>query len=384
MRTMKYRKGVSSITTIVLGVILALLLLVQLPTAARADENHIGVEITIGDRDSGDISIVGVEVDIDTLNARDVSVAAADVEMRGQASGDVSIAAAELLIEADVGGELSAAAADLTYTGTVQGEVNLAAAELHFNGTAEQNANMLGDHVYIDGTINGDLEVRADELFITPGTVITGDFLYKGENEPVLPEGLTIGGAYTYEYIDFDNWEGDMPLLIVPVVALAGVGLALSLLVILPFAVMIGAGMLLLLMTGLTGRTVDGIRQRPLSSMGMGIVVLIGLMLIAALLCITVIGIPLALAIITFYPILLLLGFIVAVLGIPYMVLRKNPADVGGFAKIGLFFVSLILLAILFAIPAIGQVLFAAAVLMGVGAFGAAVLGGRNSGEAAA
>ena len=378
MKTMKYRKGASTFSTIVLGILLALLLLVQMPTTARADENHLGIEITIDDRDSGDISIVGVEVLIDTTEARDISVAAADVEMRGEASGDVSIAAAQIDIDANIGGELSAAAAELTYAGTVQGEVSLAAAELHFNGTAGNGAEFLGADVYLDGTINGDLIVYADQFHASPGSVITGNFEFKGEEEPILPEGLIVGGEYTYTYVDFDEWEGDMSVMIVPVVALAGVGLALTLLVFLPFAVIIGAGILLLLMTGLTGRTVDGIRQRPLASMGMGIVVLIGLMAIAALLCITIIGIPLALAIITFYPILLLLGFIVAVLGIPYMVLRKNPADVGGFAKVGLFFVSLVLLAILFAIPAIGQLLFAAAVLMGVGAFGAAVLGGRN------
>ncbi len=378
MRTIKYRKGASSISAIVLGIILALLVLVQLPSAAWADENRVGIEIDVSTHDQGDLSLVGVEVDINTQDAHNISVAAVEVTMEGAASGDVSIAAAEITIEADISGDLSAAAAEVHYTGTVEGETSLAGAEVRFTGTGN-DVSLLGDDVYLDGVVNGNLRVGADDFVVTPETVINGNFEFRGEEEPVLPEGLTITGTYSFEYVEFEDiFEGDIPLVIVPVVALAGVGVALTLLVLLPFAVIIGAGVLLLLMTGLTSRTIDGIRQRPFSSVGMGVVVLISLMIIAGLLSITVIGIPLALAIITLYPVLLLLGFIVAVLGIPYLVLRKSPADMGGFAKIGLFFVSLLLLAFLFAIPAIGQIALSLAILMGVGAFGAAVLGGRK------
>jgi len=110
----------------------------------------------------------------------------------------------------------------------------------------------------------------------------------------------------------------------------------------------------------------------------MGFVVLVGLFVIAILLCITIIGIPLAIAIFWFYPVLFLIGFIVAVLGVPYLVLSKNPRDTGAGAKLGIFFVSLLVFMFLFAIPGIGQLLFLIIMLMGVGAFGAAVLGGRN------
>jgi hypothetical protein len=209
--------------------------------------------------------------------------------------------------------------------------------------------------------------------------VIAGDFEFKGPHEPILPEGLTIGGTYSYEYSDLnDVFEGDIPEIIFPVIAIAGVGLAVSLLFVLPFAVLIGGGVLLLMMTGLTARTIDGIRQRPFGSIGMGVVVLIGLFAIAVLLCVTVIGIPLALAIFWFYPVLILIGFIIAVLGVPYLVLRKDPRDTGAGAKLGIFFVSLLVLLLLFAIPGVGQLLFFLIMLMGVGAFGAAVLGGRN------
>lgn len=379
MRHTRYRGAAGLISSVILAVLLALLFLSQAPSVAHANENRIGFDMEVVAENGEDISILGADVSVEARDAGDISIAAGDVEVRGNSRGDVSIAGGDITVVGDVGGDLSVAGGDLDMQSNVGGEVSLAGGDVNFTGSSAHDAHIVGGSVNLDGTFSGDLWVAAEHFTVTPGTIITGDFDFKGPIEPNLPEGLTIGGTYTYEYSDLDEvFEGDLPELIFPVIAIAGVVGALSLLFFLPIAVLIGGGVLLLLMTGLTARTIDGIRQRPFGSIGMGVVVLIGLFVIAILLLITIIGIPLAIAIFWFYPVLFLIGFIVAVLGVPYLVLGKNPRDTGAGAKLGIFFVSLLVFMFLFAIPGIGQLLFLIIMLMGVGAFGAAVLGGRN------
>jgi len=379
MRHTRYRGAAGLISSTILAVLLTLLLLLQIPLAAHADENLIGFDLEITADHGEDVSILGGDVTLTAHDAGDVSIVGGDVELNGDSRGEVSIAGGDITVIGDVGRDLSAAGGDITIQSDVGGEVSLAGGDVSFTGTSGRDAHFVGGAVTLDGTFSGDLWVATDHFTVTPGTVIEGDFTFKGPHEPTLPEGLTIGGTYTYEYSDLHRvFHGDIPEVFFPVIAIAGVAGAVSLLLFLPFAVLIGGGVLLLMMTGLTTRTIDGIRQRPFGSIGMGVVVLVGLFAIAVLLCVTIIGIPLALAIFWFYPVLILIGFIVAVLGVPYLVLRKNPRNTGAGAKLGIFFVSLLVLLFLFAIPGVGQLLFLIIMLMGVGAFGAALLGGRN------
>jgi len=380
MRNTRYRGLGGAITTTVLAVLLTLLLMIQLPASAHADENRIGFDINVVAENGDDISILGADVFVEARDAGDISIAAGDVTVEGSTRGEVSIAGGDIEIRGTIGNDLSVAGGDVTIETDVDGEVSLAGGDVTFIGTSAGEANIVGGSVTLDGTFERDLNVAAEHFEIAPGSVINGDFEFKGPNEPVLPDGLTIAGAYTYEYSDLDAYfEGDIPEVLLPVIAIAGVAGVAAFFMFLLFAGLVGAGALLLLMTGVTARTIDGIRQRPFSSIGMGVVVLAGLMAIAVLLCITIIGLPLAFMIFWLYPILILMGFIVAVLGIPYLVLRRDPRKTGAAAKLGIFFVSLLLLLVLFSIPGIGQLLFVLFMLMGVGAFGAAVLGRRNA-----
>jgi len=379
MRHTNYRKTGRLISTTVLGIFLTFLLIIQVPSMAQASENHIGFDMTVVADDGEDVSILGADIFVDARDAGEISIAGGDIEVEGVTRDDVSIAGGDITVRADVGGELAVAGGDVTIEGDVDGEVSLAGGDVHFSGSSGEEAHIVGGSVTLDATFADDLFAAADHFEITSTSVIAGDFEFKGPNEPVLPEGLTIGGTYTYEYSKLDDvFEGNIPEIIFPVIAIAGVVGAVSLLFFLPFLVLIGGGVLLLMMTGLTARTIDGIRQRPFGSIGMGVVVLMGLFLMAILLCVTVIGLPLALAIFWFYPVLILVGFIVATLGVPYLVLRKDPRETGAGAKLGIFFVSILVLLVLFAIPGVGQLLFLTIMLMGVGAFGAALLGGRN------
>lgn len=379
MRRRRYRGSANLFSATVLALLMTLLLIVQLPTTASASENRIGFDMNVVAEDGEDVSILGADVFVDARDAGDISIAGGDITVEGSSRGDISIAGGDITVEADVRGELSVAGGDVNIVSDVGGELSLAGGDVHYTGTADDEAHIVGGSVTLDGTFNDDLFVGADHFEIAPTSVINGDFEFRGPNEPTLPEGLTINGTYTYEYTDLDDvFDGNIPEIIFPVIAIAGVVGAVSLLFLLPFAVLIGGGVLLLLMTGLTARTIDGIRKNPFGSIGMGVAVLLGLFAIAVLLCVTIIGIPLALAIFWFYPVLILIGFIVAVLGVPYMVLRKNPRETSAGAKLGIFFVSLLVLLFLFAIPGVGQLLFFVIMLMGVGAFGAAVLGGKN------
>lgn len=383
-RNMHYRRKGTAVGSAVLTVLFVLLLIVQLPMSARADDSRVGIDVFMSGSTTSEISAAGIDIEVRDADTDEFSAVGVDVIFEGRTSGDVSIAAVDTAVIATVGGDLAVVAAEMDVRADVAGHLSLAGADVTFEGTAA-SAEIAGADVSIGGAINGDLNVAADDLTFAPGTVVNGNFSFEGPEEPVM-DGLTVGGTYTYEYRNFEEWaDGEVPVFMFPVVALAGITGAFFVFMMLAVSVLIGGGLLLLLMTGLTARTIDGIRQKPLSSFGMGIVVLIGLLLIAALLCVTVIGIPLAFAIIAFYPVLLLVGFVIATLGIPYLIIRQDPRRLNALAKIGLFFLSImILLVVLSVLPMIGPLIFGIAVLMGVGAFGAALLGGREDNPAAA
>jgi hypothetical protein len=114
------------------------------------------------------------------------------------------------------------------------------------------------------------------------------------------------------------------------------------------------------------------IATEPGKSLALGFALLASLPVAGLLLLITVIGIPLGLAVLLAYPVVLLVGYLTAGLclgdALAAALMRRSAAPPGTAPRIGGLTVALIGLALAASLPYLGWVLLLAAIIAGVGA----------------
>src|SRR5690606_16560227 len=120
----------------------------------------------------------------------------------------------------------------------------------------------------------------------------------------------------------------------------------------------------------LANRSADQIKTSPWLALALGLATAVAVPVLAALLFITVLGIPLGLLVLSLYPVLLLLGLLLGVLFIAHLLgraLRRAPGDT--FALNLLFFALALLVVLLLAnVPFAGGLVIALLTLAGLGA----------------
>ena len=134
----------------------------------------------------------------------------------------------------------------------------------------------------------------------------------------------------------------------------------------------------LLVSTGFFRRASDRIMATPWPALAAGTAVLLGTPMLAMLLLITLIGIPLSIALMMLFPLLMLMGWIVGVFSISQRVKRAlqndTPSkqslspDKSSGAMIGFFALMLLLVLLLGSVPLIGALMLVAIMLLGTGA----------------
>ncbi|WP_207586270.1 polymer-forming cytoskeletal protein [Halomontanus rarus] len=202
----------------------------------------------------------------------------------GTVTGDVSGLAGNVYIHGTVEGDVSAAAGNVEITGTVEGDVatgsgNLVVAEgATIRGALEAGAG----NVDIDGTIDGDVTVGAETIRLGEAAAIGGDLRYDGN---LQGNTATVAGEITR-----DSTLGfDVAPTIQPIASwlFAVYALALNLL--------LGAA-LLALFPGFSRGVAERVASDPVRTglVGLGVLVAVPILLIAA--AITIVGIPLTIA----------------------------------------------------------------------------------------
>jgi hypothetical protein len=134
--------------------------------------------------------------------------------------------------------------------------------------------------------------------------------------------------------------------------------------------VLIGA-LLILAMPRFSREAAGTVEAKPLQSLGMGCVMLIGVPFAIIVLLVTIIGIPLALLLGFGYALLLLLGYLVGAIFLGDFVLGKVGAAKldSGWWRVLAMFLALVVLAIVKQMPFIGGLAVFLLFLAGIGAF---------------
>jgi hypothetical protein len=134
--------------------------------------------------------------------------------------------------------------------------------------------------------------------------------------------------------------------------------------------VLIGA-LMILLAPRFSREAAGAVQSKPLQSLGLGFVLLIGIPFAIIVLLVTIIGIPLALLIAFGYALLLLLGHLVGAIFLGDLVLGKAmpPRLESSWWRVLFLFLALIVIAIVEEIPVLGGLAVFLLFLAGIGAF---------------
>jgi len=309
---------------------------------------------------AGDFFAVGCPVSIDQPVGEDAVVAGCDVDVRGPVGDDLRAAGGEVTVNGKVAGEAIIAGGKviLTSGSEIGGPALLAGGEVSFSGKVGKDLKIYAGKVSIDGEVEGDTRVIAQELDLLPGAKIKGALTYASREELKMDPRAQVLGKITREPTP-SGWRSDgrerRPW---AWRALWLVGL-------------IAAGALfVLIFPSFTRDTQAHVGSAPWKSLGLGTAVLFAGPPIVVVLLITVIGIPIALALLAAYAILLLAGYLTIAdfIGDRVAHLARRNAEISTGWRIGALVVALILLALIRTIPFVGALLILVALLAGTGA----------------
>jgi hypothetical protein len=263
-----------------------------------------GGTITINDTVTNDIILTGGTVTFNGYVGDDIRCAGGKLTLMQPVAGDVVAAGGTIVIKKGVSvGNVMAGGTDITIDGTVTGTLRCASGNLVFNGQAMKEVDCRGGHITINGWIRGESVLAASEELLIGNTAgFSGHVRYWAPGRQVDFKQSLRGAEATYD----------------PTLRLNGNRWYL-----LGFSSVIGllwyAGMVLIfimviqyLFAHTMKKAGETAYSRALRSFGYGILFWLGIPVAAAIVFVTVIGLPVALLLLFLYIILALLATIIS------------------------------------------------------------------------
>ncbi|MFB6139997.1 MAG: polymer-forming cytoskeletal protein [Halosimplex sp.] len=254
-------------TAIALAAVLLVVLSALPGVAAAATRSGDTVVVAKGETIDGDLQAFG-----------------GSVVVRGTVDGDLQAFGGSVVVEGTVTGDVEATAGTVQILGTVGGDVNAAGGTVdvgdgaRIGGTLEAGAGSIA----VTGTVGGDARLGGGTVSLGDTARIDGDLVYEGELNRA--DGAAIGGSVT-EREGLNVGPGsDFAL---PGAVFAVYGLFVTLLV---------GAVLLLAFPGTSSAIAERATTDPLRTGGIGLVAAIAVPILLAVVAVTIVGIPLALA----------------------------------------------------------------------------------------
>lgn len=292
-----------------LALMIAFILTILGAPAAFAADFRTDTTITIGEGEviDDDLYLLGTTITINGTVNGDVFAAGTNVTVNGTVNGNASLAGGSVTIGGAVVRGARVATNDFSMSGSVGEDLLLLGnttiidtgasigrdliltiSTLTLNGAVERRVAGVAESVTLNGSVGAEFDLGAGTLVITDDASIGGDLTYRSASEAEIAGGAEIGGQITHEKadeVDFDTgfWFGIAGLIMTAVYGTV----------------------FLLVFPRLTIAASNQLLERPLMSVGMGIVFLIVVPIVSVLVMITVIGIPLGLITLILYGIAL-------------------------------------------------------------------------------
>lgn len=322
-----------------------------------------GGTVTINDTVQNDILAAGGEIHMDGYVGEDVRCVGGKLFINKNTGGDLVVTASTLNVSKDavIAGNLLAFGGDITLEGTIRGSVKTGVGTFVMNGTVEKGLECRGNEINVNGVVNGPTVLAARYIRIGRSASFMQHVRYWNENGSTNFGQSIKEGKAVYDKtlaMEYPSWQFLGYSSLAALIWYLGTVLIFILLIRLLFAqTFVKAG--------------EGLFNDTWRAAGYGLLFILVVPIIITITFITVIGIPLAMLMLTCYIVLLLLGNII------FSVLLAQWANGGyktkwGFWKsvwvaLGIF----ILLKLTSLIPFVGWLISLAAMCI---AFGSVVL----------
>lgn len=350
------------------GILLVFLAILFSSFASRADiqtsavgNTYIsGSDVIVATPVSGDLLAAGGRIIVERQVGADAAIAGGSVAVRAPVRQDLRVAAGDATIGANVGGELVAAGGKVRVvdSAAIEGSAWLAGANVAMSGNVAKGAKIVGNKIAISGQIDGDTHLYGQDISLLAGTRINGNLFYASPNSLFQDPSVQVLGTVRRVHMPDDLERNHRGVRI-----LSGVHFVFVL-------SMMATGVLLyLLLPNAVQNIARAIKEYPLRSLLAGIALLFAVPPVAVLFIVTVVGIPVGLALFALYPVMLLLGYLAAafLVGRRAADAMKQPQQLS-LGRQSLFLaLALVILNLIFLIPFLGIVIVFVLLAMGIG-----------------
>jgi hypothetical protein len=277
-------------------------------TAFMFDEDYFsaGGDVGLDKRIEGDTALAGGRVAVRGPVKGDVLLAGGDINIADTVGQNLYAAGGSIALSSQVTGNARLAGGQVTisHRGGIAGKASIAAASVQMAGRVGRYLAIYAESVRIEGEVGDDLRIVARFVEIGPEAKIGGKLIYRSPQAAQIAPSAVIAGGVTQ--LDM-AWPGEK------VHSIARLATWISLCVLLLSLLLVGA-IVILAFPEFSADAPRTMRSDPWKALGLGFALLLCLPVAAVLSLISVIGVPLGVALLLFYPVMLLLGYITGAL----------------------------------------------------------------------
>jgi cytoskeletal protein CcmA (bactofilin family) len=318
----------------------------------------------------GDFVAAGGRVVVDQPVKGDATLAGGSITVRSPIGDDVRAAGGDVRIESVVSGEVFAAAGSITLTkdARVAHAATLYAGSVTVDGKIDGPLKIGAQKILLNGEVLGDVHLNAEQIELGPNTKINGSLHYPASADLKKADGAIISGTITrampeeYPSRNRQNREWHR--------GMQGYGPMWAGSVFTFFALLACATVLQLVFPVFWMQAADIVKTSPGQAIALGLGSLLVLPLLAALLFITILGIPLGIVVMMLYPGLLLVGYLIGIFFIAQraqLAIRKDT-PISFPVAIGIYALTLLAVMLLVRLPFIGPLALIIITILGTGA----------------
>lgn len=340
--------------------------LAAMPAASAAGDSATnvymtGAEVRTAAPVSGDLFAAAGRVSVDHPVSGDAVLAAGSIDVKGRIGDDLRAAGGIVTVGGRVSGETLIAGGSIAFgpETDVLGRVWIAGGNIAVAGRLGNGLRVYGRNVLLIGEIDGPVELTAEHIEILSSARINGDLTYASAERIRIEPGAVVRGTITRASDSFEfPWPGiDIP------------GLP-ALRPLLFLGLLIAGALLLALFPRFTVHSLRTVDAAPLKSVGLGTAILFSTPPVILLMTITIVGIPIALALAASYAVALLFGYLVTAYYIGDRLVRAagRRGELSHPWRVASLLVALVLLWLLRNIPYAGTLVLLLALTAGLGA----------------
>ena len=271
--------------------------------SATGDYLAVGGDVHLRSDVDGEAIVAGGNVLLDREVKGNIIATGGNITLKGRAHDNVYLAGGTVLLDGAIAGTARVAGGRIIVgeDASINGWAKLYGGQVDVKGYVGSGLSAMAEVVSIGGEVRGNVDVTAREVQVLDTAKIGGSLTYHSPQPAKIDPAAQITGGVNHSADTFR--KGVVEARRAAQVFGALLGTAVLLLI---------GGLFILLFPDFAVAAGRNMLSHPLKSLVLGISVLLIVPLLIVILLLTVIGIPLALAVIPLFPLVVLLGYVVA------------------------------------------------------------------------